>query len=78
MIFPGGIFTLMVPDSVMVSVFCRLVNCSTPTVKLNPDDTSTTSGIPALTDTFKVNSILLLTNQEEVLVRVLLYVMAYS
>uniref|UniRef100_A0A8C7PGJ5 Jacalin-type lectin domain-containing protein n=1 Tax=Oncorhynchus mykiss TaxID=8022 RepID=A0A8C7PGJ5_ONCMY len=74
MVFPGGIFRLMVSDSVMVSVFCRLVDCSTPTVKLNPDVTSTRSGIPALTDTLKVDSILLLTDQEEVLVSVLLYV----
>ena len=73
-VFPAGTFTLTSSDSVMVSEEVIEEVCSAPTVKLNPPDTSTRSGIPAVTVRLTVNSILVVVLQVVDLVTDLLYV----
>ena len=73
-VFPAGTFTLTSSDSVMVSEEVVEEDCSDPTVRLNPPDTSTRSGIPALTDMLTVDSILVVVLQVVDLVTDLLYV----
>ena len=72
-VFRAGTVTLNSSDSVMVSEEVIEVVCAAPTVTLNPPDTSTRSGIPALTVRLMVDSILVVVLQVVDLVTDLLY-----